>query len=186
MARATALAEKAIELGDPDGFGRTVLASVRLYQRRHGEALALSESAASVRLNCPIAKAVHSNVLHFNGHHVQAIEYVKSAVKHGRIYPPWMAAVLAASYRDSGQIAPSISVANECLRIDSESLDGHVLLCTDYILSRSAHEAQRAAREILRIQPSFKISTYLETQPYKHSETSESIASALRAAGLPE
>ena len=186
MERATALAEKAIERGDPDGFGRIVLASVRLLQRRHDEALALSESATSVRISCPLAKAVYSNVLHFNGHHVQAIENAKRAVKHSRIYPPWMAAVLAASYRDSGQIASSITVANECLRIDPQSLDGHVLLCTDYSLSSSAHEAQRVAREILRTHPSFRISAYLETQPYKDSKTLENIAGALRAAGLPE
>lgn len=184
--RATAQAEKSIEHGDPDGFGRVVLASVRLFQRRHDEALALSESATAVRLHCPMANAVHSNVLHFNGYHAQAIEHVKRAVKHARIYPAWMAAVLAACYRDNGQIASSISVANECLRIDPESLDGRVLLCTDYSLSGSVAEAKAAAKEILRIDPSFKISTYLETQPYKSSKDLDKLASALREAGLPD
>ncbi len=186
IARATAQAEKSIDNGDPDGFGRIVLASVRLFERRHDEALTLSKSAASVRQSCPMSKAVYANVLHFNGDPVQAIENVKRAVKHGRIYPPWMASLLAASYRDNGQVAPSISVANECLRIDPENLDGYVLLCTDYSLSNSASEAQKVAREILRSHPSFKISAYLETQPYKDSKTLENIARALREAGLPE
>lgn len=186
LARATAQAEKAIERGDPDGFGRIVLASVRLFERRHDEALTLSKSAASVRQSCPMSKAVYANVLHFNGDPVQAIESVKSAVKHGRIYPPWMAALLAASYRDSGQMAPSISVANECLRANPDNLDGYVLLCADYSLSKSTGKAQEMAREILRRQPSFRISVYLETQPYKDSKTLENIAGALREAGLPE
>ncbi len=184
--RATALAQKSIERGDPDGFGRIVLASVRLFQRRHDEALTLSEGAVSVRQSCPLSKGVYANVLHFNGDPVQAIENVKRAVKHARIYPPWMAALLAASYRDIGQMAQSICVANECLRADPDNLDGYVLLCTDYSLSNSAHEAQKVAREILRIHPSFKISAYLETQPYKDSKTLETIAGALREAGLPE
>lgn len=186
LARATEQAEKSIERGDPDGFGRIVLASVRLFERRHDEALTLSKSAASVRQSCPMSKAVYANVLHFNGDPVQAIENVKRAVKQGRIYPPWMASLLAASYRDSGQIAPSISVANECLRIDPEGLDGYVLLCTDYSLSKSVLKAQEVAREILRRDPSFTISVYLETQPYKDSKTVENIAGALREAGLPE
>ena len=64
---------------------------------------------------------------------------------------------------------------------------GYVLLCTDYSLSsNSAREAQEVAREILRKHPSFKISAYLETQPYKDSKTLENIARALREAGLPE
>jgi TolB-like protein len=184
--RASALAEKAIERGDPDGFGRTVLASIRLLQRRHDEALALSESAESVRVSCPLAGGIHSNVLHFNGLHVRAIENIKRALKHARMYPSWMASLLAASYRDTGQLAPSISAAKECLRADPENLDGAVLLCTDYIFSKSIREAEEMAQEILRHHPSFKISAYLETQPYKDIKTLENIAGALREAGLPE
>ncbi len=186
MERAATQAEEAIELGDPDGFGHIVLGSVRLFQGRHDEALALSEEAVSVRTSCPLARAVRSNVLHFNGQHDRAIKNVKTAVKHARIYPPWMANVLSASYRDSGQIAPSVTVANECLRLDPENLDAHVLLCTDYSMSNSADDARRVAQEILSIKPAFSISTYIETQPYKDSRTLEGIVGALREAGLPD
>jgi class 3 adenylate cyclase/TolB-like protein len=186
MERAVTLAEKAVELGDPDGFGRIVLGSVRLFQGRHDEALALSEEAVSVRTSCPLARAVRSNVLHFNGQHDRAIKNVKTAVKHARIYPPWMANVLSASYRDSGQIAPSVAVANECLRLEPENLDAHVLLCTDYSMSNSADDARRVAQEILSIKPAFSISAYIETQPYKDSRTLEGIVGALREAGLPD
>jgi predicted Zn-dependent protease len=133
-----------------------------------------------------MANAVYANVLHFQGDNVQAIENVKRAVRHARIYPPWMAALLAASYREVGQIPQSISVANECLRVDPDNVDGYVLLCTDYSLSDSSREAREAAREIMRIQPSFRISTYLQTQPYRDSKVSANIAKALREAGLPE
>jgi class 3 adenylate cyclase/TolB-like protein len=184
--RAATQAEEAIELGDPDGFGRIVLGSVRLFQGRHDEALALSEEAVSVRTSCPVARAVQSNVLHFNGQHDRAIKNLKTAVKHARIYPPWMANVLSASYRDSGQIAPSVAVANESLRLDPENLDAHVLLCTDYSMSNSADDARRVAREILSIEPSFSISAYAETQPYKDRKTLRGIVGALRDAGLPE
>ena len=107
-------------------------------------------------------------------------------MKRARLYPPWMATVLSASYRDNGQIEPSISVANECLRIDSENLDGHILLCTDYVLSSSVDDARKVAQEILRIQSSFSISAYVETQPYKDSETLKDVVGTLREAGLPE
>ena len=53
LKRAVIDAEKAVELGDPDGFGHVVLGSAFLLQRQHDEALALSERAASIRLSCP-------------------------------------------------------------------------------------------------------------------------------------
>ena len=79
---------------------------------------------------------------------------------------------------------PSISVANECLRIDPENLDGHILLCTDYVLSSSVDDARRVAEEILRIQPSFSISAYVETQPYKDPQALEQVITMLQEAGL--
>ena len=82
------------------------------------------------------------------------------------------------------ELAPSSSVADECLRVDPDNLDAHVVLCTDHVIAGEASEARMVAKEILRIDPSFKISTYLETQPYKERETLERIAHALRDAGL--
>lgn len=186
MQKAGEYARRAIELGDTDGFGHVVLGTVRLYERKHEEALALSEKALAVRISCPLARGIHSNVLHYNGQHSLAIKNIKTAVKHARVYPPWMANVLSACYRDSGQIHSSISIANESLRLVPEDLEGHVLLCTDYVLSESLDDARRVAAAILDIDPTFKISTYVETQPYRNADTLNGLASALRDAGLPD
>jgi class 3 adenylate cyclase/TolB-like protein len=186
MKNAAAYAEKSIELGDHDGFGHVVLGSVRLYEGKHDEAMALSERAVKVRNSCPLARAVHSNVLHFSGKHDLAIKNIKTAVKHARVYPPWMANVLSASYRDTGRLAPSIAIANECLRLNPEDLDGLVLLCTDYVLSDSLDEARKVAQKIQDVEPTFTISDYVETQPYRDKKTLQGMVEALRAAGLSE
>jgi class 3 adenylate cyclase/TolB-like protein len=184
--QAVTYAQKAIILGDPDGFAHVVMGSVRLNERCHDEALALSEKAASVRVSCPLARAVHSNVLHFSGQHERAIEFAKAAVKHARIYPPWMVNLLSASYRDCGNIPASISVANECLRVDPINLESHVLLCTDYYFSGQHEEACRIAREISAIDPSFSVSRYAATLPYKDGATLGRIVEALRETGLTD
>ena len=184
--RAVARAEKAIELGDPDGFGHVILGSVRLFQRQHEQALALSKKAVSSRINCPMARAVYSNVLHFTGQHDRAIKNIKTAIRHARLYPPWTANVLSASYRDNGQIVPSISVTHESLRVNPDDLDGHVLLCTAYGMSNSTDDAVRESEHILRVKPSFSISAYCETQPYQDSKSLEGIIETLRDAGLPD
>jgi hypothetical protein len=53
-------------------------------------------------------------------------------------------------------------------------------------MSNSTDDARRVAQEILSIEPTFSISAYAETQPYKDSKTLESIVGALRDAGLPD
>jgi class 3 adenylate cyclase/TolB-like protein len=184
--RATELAREAVALGDPDGFGHIVLGHVRLFQRQHDEALSLSEKSVAQRLSCPLAIGIFADVLHYCGKPDQAIKQIKKAVRHSRIFPPWMVNVLARSYRDTGKIIPSVSVTHESLRLDPENLDGHVVLCTDYGLSNSLEEARRVGQEILRIDPSFSTPRYVETQPYKESATLEVIVKALREAGLPD
>ena len=184
--RATELAQEAVALGDPDGFGHIVLGHVRLFQHQHDEALSLSEKSVAQRLSCPLAIGIFADVLHYCGKSDQAVKQIKKAVRHSRIFPPWMVNVLAQSYRDTGQIIPSVSVAHESLRLDPENLEAHVVLCTNYGLSNSLEDARRVGQEILRIDPSFSTPRYVATQPYKENATLEVIAKALREAGLPD
>ena len=133
-----------------------------------------------------MAIGLFADVLHYCGKPGQAIEQIKRAVLRERMYPAWMANVLAGSYRDAGEIIPSLSVAKESLRLDPENLDGHIVLCTDYGLSNSLENARRVGQEILRIDPSFSTTRYVETQPYEDNASVEVIVEALREAGLPD
>lgn len=183
--QATELAQKAVALGDPDGFGHLVLGHVRLFQRQYDEALSLSEEAAARRLSCPLANGVFADVLHYVGKPEQAIKQVKKAVRHARLYPVWMANVLAESYRDARQIVPSIAIAQESLRLDPDNLNGYAILCTAYSLGGSHEDARRVVQDMLNVDASFSIGRYIERHPYKDSATLEVIVKALREAGLP-
>jgi class 3 adenylate cyclase/TolB-like protein len=186
METAADYAQKAVALGDVDGFAHIVLGSVRLYQRQHAEAMEYSDKALGIRKNCPLARAVHSNVLHFSGQDDLAIKNIKTAVKHARIYPPWMANLLSASYRDAGHLGPSMSIANESLRLNPNDVEGLVLLCTNYVMSGSLDDAREVAERILTVEPVFTISGYMDRQPYKDESTMQGVTQALRDAGLPE
>ena len=163
-----------------------MLAQLRLLEHRHDEAMALSEEAATRRVSCPLAHAVYGDVLRYCGNPRQAIKEVKKAVRYARFYAPWMANVLAASYRDTGKMPPSLACVNESLRLDPENLEGYVVLCTDYSLSKSHEDAQRVAQKILQIDPSFTIRRYVERQPYRDDAALKKIATALHEAGLPD
>lgn len=183
--RATELAQKAVALDDPDGFGHVLLGHVRLFQRRHDEALALCEESIARRPSCPLAHGIFADVLHYCGQPERAIKQIKRAARHERIHVPWMANVLAESYRDTGKIVPSITIAEESLRLHPEDLSGHVTLCTGYSLLNRPTDARRVAQEILNTDPSFSVTRYVESQPYRDSATLDVLLDALRAAGLP-
>ncbi len=183
---AAALAERAIALDeDPDGWAHLSLGYIRLFQNRHDEALDLSRHAAAVRASCPMAGGILADVLLFCGEPRSASAVVRKAVRTARVYPPWMANVLAASYRDMGEIASSISVLNEVLRLNTEDVDGLAILCTDLSFSNRITDARDAARRVLRIKPEFSIARYAESQPYRAADSLEKITDALREAQLP-
>lgn len=184
--RAREYAEKSVLLGDRNGFGHTVLASLRLYERRHEDALGLAKIAVTRRVSCPLANAVYGDVLRYRGEPGRAIKEAKKAIRLSRIFAPWMANVLAASYRDSGEFTPSEFAARESLRLDPENLDGHVILCTNYVLSKSLEQAREVGQEILQIDPNFSVQRYIEMQPYQDEAVTKNIETALIKAGLPQ
>ena len=47
-------------------------------------------------------------------------------------------------------------------------------------------QAEKSAREIIEIDPTFSLSKYADTQPYKDEVTQNRLIDSLRKAGLPE
>lgn len=103
-----------------------------------------------------------------------------------RIYPPWLVNVLAAAYRDGGKVGLSIPAAKEATRLEPQQTDARVILCSDYTLSGARNEAQQMAREIIGIEPGFRLSTYAASQPYRDTATLDHLINSLRQAGLPD
>ncbi len=186
LEKAADFAQRAMDLGDPDGIGHAVIGHVRLYQRRHEEALKSCGEALARRPSCPLANGLLAEVMQYSGEPDRAIVQMKEAIRHVRIFPPWMVNILAASFRDNDNIDDSIAAANESVRLFPDELDGLVILCSDYNLSGSPDEAEEIARRIVRIDPSFTISRYAASQPYKDKATLDRIIEGLNRAGLPE
>lgn len=186
LKRAADYAQRTIDLGDPEGIGHTIMGYVRLYERRHDEALAASMEARSRRPSCPLSNGLLAEVMRYCGKPDQAITRMNEAMKLSRTFPPWMINTLAASLRDNNEIEASISAANEATRMFPDDLDSLITLCGDYILSASTKEARKVAQQILRSDPSFSIACYAESQPYKDTAALDRIVESLERAGLPD
>jgi tetratricopeptide (TPR) repeat protein len=153
--------------------------------RRHEEALADCYKAVELRPNCPTANSYLANVLHYCGRPTEAIAKLKEAIRITPVYPPWYMALLAAAYRESGQLAQSITAARHGIRLSPADLEPRLALCSAYVLAGQLQQARQAAQEIVAIDPTFSTGRYLADQPFKEDRTAQRLADSLREAGLP-
>ena len=185
LEKAAALAEQAVALGDPDGVAMAVIGHTRLYQRRHQEAFVSCGEALTRRPSCPMANGLLAEVMQYCGEPGQAIAQIRNAIRHVRVFPPWMINILAASFRDNDDIDAAISAAREAVRLFPDDLYGRVILCGALYLAAAPRAAAEMAQEIIQIDPSFTISRYAETLPYQNRATLDRITEGLKRAGLP-
>jgi len=183
---AAEFAQRTIDLGDTEGLGHAIIGQALLHQRRHDDALACSVEALSRRPSCPLANGLLAEVLQYCGEPARAVRQIKDAMRLVRISPPWMINTLAASLRDNNELDDSISAASQAARLFPDKPDALAILCSDYGLASSLDDAREVAQQILRIDPSFSISRYAETQPYKDQVPLDRIVEGLGAAGLPQ
>ena len=115
-----------------------------------------------------------------------AVKSVREAIQLERVYPTWLIIVLAAAYRDSGAVDLSIPTAKESVRLDPQTNDARLILCSDYKLTADHDQAQRVAGEIIARDPAFSLAAYAKSQPYKDPASLERLITALRESGLPD
>ena len=167
LTQAARWAKTALEHKSSNGLAHIVLASIHLLKRRHDEALADCYKAVKLRPNCPTANSYLANVLHYCGHSGEAITKLKEAIRITPVYPPWYMSLLAAAYRESGQVAQSITAARHGIRLNPTDLEPRLVLCSDYVLAGQVQQARQAAQEIVAIDPTFSTDRYVADQPCK-------------------
>lgn len=186
LEQAAEWAEIAIKYERNNGIGYIVIGHLNLLRNKHDEALENCEKAIGIRPSCSFTHGILAGVQNYCGDSANAIKHAREALLLERIYPPWVINILAAAYRDDGKIKLSIPAAVEALRLDPLQMEARVILCSDYGLEESRDEAQRIAQEILVADPTFRLSEYAETKPYRYNDMRERIIEALLNAGLPE
>jgi adenylate cyclase len=186
LAEAEGWAQKAISFRGNNGLAHIVLASVHLLSRRHDEALAECYRAVELRPNCPTANCYLANILHYCGRSDEAVARVEEAIRITPVYPPWYMTVLAAAYRDSGELEKSIAAAERGIGMSPGDRDLRIVLCGAYGLAGQPQRARPVAEAIVAAEPGFSIRKYVESQPYKEAAMLQRLSDSLRQAGLPE
>lgn len=178
-------AEKAVGYEETNGLAHIVLACVHLLNRRHDAALATCYQALERRPTCPTSYITLASVLHYCGHAAEAVPKAKTAMRIMDVFPPWFLTLLAASYRDAGEIDRSIAAAMQALELSPNDVETLLVLCSDLEIAGATAQAQDVARQILEIDPDFSLSTYARTQHYRDTAILQNLIDHLEHAGLP-
>lgn len=179
-------AERAVAMADADGQAHTVLGNVRLLQRRFDEALEIARQAAVIRPNCTNANGFLANVLVHCGEPEAGLTHVKHAIRFSPVCPPWFLEILAASYRESGNVDFAVAAAQEGLRIAPQAINCRLVLASALVRGGWLSDAQRVAREVASIAPDFSLARNAGREPYRDQAVLDRVMGELRSAGLPD
>lgn len=179
-------AERAVAMADADGQAHTVLGNVRLLQRRFDEALTIARQAAVIRPNCTNANGFLANVLVHCGEPEAGLTHVKHAIRFSPVYPPWFLEILAASYRESGNVDFAVAAAQEGLRIAPQAINCRLILASALVRGGWPADAQRIAREVASLAPDFSLARDAGREPYRDQAVLDRVMGELRSAGLPD
>ena len=179
-------AEKALALNDSFDIAHCLLGWINLFKRQHEDAIREGERAIELNPNGAEAHAHLAFILIFSAKTELARKLLKRAFRLNPIPPTYFYDLQAMTYRNDGQYEKAIELCNEGLIESPDNLSVYLTLTICYSLSNRNEEAHKAAQEVLRIDPNFSPEYYAKTMPYKHQETADKFAEALRKAGLPE
>ena len=83
-------------------------------------------------------------------------------------------------------IDAAIETYNEIISADTDSLDEHIALAEIFGSTNQPDQAAVSAKEVLRLNPDFTISRYVDGLAYSDPAENLRFADGLRKAGLPE
>ena len=180
---ALALAERAVEIDSNDSTARSTLGYMLLYDHRWDDA-ELQYNAA-IRLNPNNADAF-ADIAYFhvmNGKPQEAVSAAANALRLNPRPPGWYYWITGAAQVASGQYDNAVITLR---REETYRSASRRMLATALALLGRTSEAQAEATLFLATSPHWRISTWVETQPFKNPRDADFWIGAFRRAGLPD
>lgn len=182
--RAQFLAQTAIELDANLAEAHATLGFVLRWQYRLNEGIAEFERAFA--LNPNLADGRFGNMLNHQGRAREAVAFMKMIMRLDPFHAPVYFQYLGNAYYLTGNYEAAI----ELLRTGASRMSGYrpvfVWLAAAAAQLGRDDEARAAAAEVLRLQPEFTITNWLQLLRLSKHEDAERLADGLRKAGLPE
>jgi len=138
--------------------------------------------------NEPMAWLFKSMLHAFRGEGPNAIEAAENAIALSPLDPLryYYDSLAASAAFSAGQYQRAAELAAGSLRLNRTHLSTWRVLLMAQALGGKGAEAQATARELLRLDPGFSVSKFLERSPAAAFDIGQVCASAFRSAGIPE
>jgi adenylate cyclase len=182
--RAVALAEKAVLLDPELPAAHAALGWVLLWKMRPHDALAAFGRV--LELNPNEVPYGYGDALTYAHRAEEAVEMIERAMRLDPFHPSVLFGHLGHALYMLGQDEAAAEVLRTCVRRAPHFRPGFFWLAAATARFGRIDEARLAAAEVMRIEPEFRISTFLGRTPYVDRRDAEHLAESMRKAGLPE
>jgi adenylate cyclase len=186
LARASELAEKALELDDTLPLVHFALAYVARQRQRPAEAIASLEKALALDPNYADAYAFLGSVLSFAGRPDEGLEMVEKAKRLDPAASVGYSQADAFAYFALARYEDAINVLTRSLGRNPTSVLSRIFLAASYANANRLADAEWEVAELLTLDPGLSIASVREWVPFTAPEPLGRMVSGLRKAGLPE
>ena len=188
-ARALIMSRRAIELDPDDPFALAVAGHVLSFMGKSPEeAMELFGRALAVNENSAFAWGLSALTLAYLGRPDEALERLQNVWRLNPFDPLnfyfWIVAGIAEFV--AGRYDEAIVYLSRSRRANLLFRPCVRTLAAALALSGDEAGAELAARQLLEIEPSFRVSTFVSWYPLQRKDDLDRLAKGLRAAGLPE
>lgn len=156
--------------------------------RRLDEAEDRYNSALDINPSDAVGRLLRGTLYSFEGKGAAAVRDTERALLLAPLDPHryFFLALAAGAHLSNGDHGRALELADMSLRLNSTHTSTLRIKTVAQINLGQEAAARETARELLRLQPSLRISTWLGASPSADFEIGRQIANALRAAGIPD
>jgi adenylate cyclase len=183
------LARKALELDPSLAEAVALLGIIYRFRQQFEKAVAEGERAIAMDPNNADNMAVHTvTILNVNvGRYEEALALIERAIRINPKPAPYYITMLGIANMRLGKYAIAIEAFRSVLSKEPNNMFAWMFLAICYVLTDEVDNAQKAAVELVRIQPVFSIDLYkMAMVVIEETESVRLDIGALRKAGIPE
>jgi adenylate cyclase len=188
-ARAISASQRAIELDPEDSFVLAVAGHILAFiARKPEQAVELFDQALALNENSAFAWGLYALTCAYLGRPDEALERLQNVWRLSPFDPLnfyfWIVAGIAEFV--AGRYDEAIVWLRKSKRVSPRFIASLRMLAASLALTDDEAGARAVAQELLAIEPSFQVSTFVSWYPLRRTDDLVRLGAGLRAAGLPE
>jgi Flp pilus assembly protein TadD len=176
-------ARRAVEIDPNDSAPRVALGYILLFERRWEDAEREYNTSIQLNPNNADAYADLAEFYRFAGRPRESLDSIAKAMRLNPRPPGWYYWTLGVTQIANGQYEDAVATLR---REETYRSGSRYQLAAALALLGRISEAQSEASHFLAANPHWRISTWLDIQPFKNPDDPKFLIDAFRLAGLPE